>query len=394
MSLSVSRKLPALTLAILMLAASLSIVPPVVQARSLSSFGSNNNFYPDLVADVAEAVAPSVVNIDTEETRPITQRSLPFNEDVLRYFFGGDGNTAPFQQFGPQEQTISGNGSGMILNKDGFILTNNHVVANATRMTVTLKDGRQFPARLIGRDSYTDVAVIKIDAPSLIPVVLGNSDTLRPGEWAIAVGSPLGFDHTVTLGIISALSRRIPDLNANLSFIQTDAAINPGNSGGPLLNLKGEVVGINTAISGKGQNIGFATPINLVKTIADTLITGGTVVRPWIGVSMIPLNPELAKHIGVPPTTQGVVVAQVLANSPAAEAGLKQGDVIQRVDAHPIRQAEDVQEVVRQKPINSPFIFDVFRNGRVVPVTLNSAQLPPDVMQGQVPLRPRVSPRQ
>jgi S1-C subfamily serine protease len=289
-------------------------------------------------------------------------------------------------------QTISGNGSGMIINKDGYILTNNHVVATADKMTVTLNDGRQVPAKLVGRDAFSDVAVLKIDAPNLTPVTLGDSGKLRPGEWVIAVGSPLGFDHTVTLGIVSALSRKIPDLNSNLSFIQTDAAINPGNSGGPLVNLRGEVIGINTAISGRGQNIGFAIPVNDLKTIVDTLIAGKPVERPWLGLSMVGLNPELAKHVGLPPATQGVVIAQVLQNSPAYKAGLMQGDVIQKMDGKPITKAETVQELVRGKPLNSKFTLGILRNGHPIEIGLFSEPLPAEGAFSPLQTRVRVIP--
>jgi S1-C subfamily serine protease len=370
----------------------LSTLQPAM-ARSLSIMPQS--FSPGLIADVAEIVAPSVVNIDIEKTtRTVAPNlsGLPFSDDLLRRFFGFESGGGSFSPFGgAQSQTVTGNGSGMILSKDGYILTNNHVVSTADKVTVTLNDGRQFPARLVGRDALSDVAVLKIEAPNLTPVTLGSSEKLRPGEWVIAVGSPLGFDHTVTLGIISALSRRIPDLNSNLSFIQTDAAINPGNSGGPLVNLKGEVVGINTAISGRGQNIGFAIPVDTVKTIADTLIAGKQIVRPWVGISMVDLNPELAKHVGLPPATQGVVIAQVMQNSPAYKAGLMQGDVIQKIDGKLAIKAEVVQESIRQKPVNAQIKLDILRNGHSIPVALISEQLPA-TNEALTPIRPRVQP--
>lgn len=366
-------------------------------ARAIGSTPST--FYPDLIADVAQMVAPGVVNIDVEKTARSAAPNfsgLPFNDEILQRFFGFDPNGgSPFTPFGGQggtpQRVITGNGSGMVISKDGYVLTNNHVVSSADKITVTLNDGRQFTAKLVGRDSYSDVAVLKIDAPNLTPVTFGNSDTLRPGEWVVAVGSPLGFDHTVTQGIVSALSRKIPDLNSNLSFIQTDAAINPGNSGGPLVNLKGEVIGINTAISGRGQNIGFAIPINTVKEISNTLISGKPIVRPWIGISMVELNPDLAKHVGLPPATQGVVVAQVMQDSPAYKAGLMQGDVIQKVDGKAVAKAEAVQEAVRARPLQSTISLGILRNGHPVDVNLISQQLP-DSDEGITPLKPRVRP--
>ncbi|WP_373532287.1 trypsin-like peptidase domain-containing protein [Vampirovibrio sp.] len=381
-----------LTLAFSGALASTALQPAM--ARSLSIMPQT--FSPALIADVAEIVAPSVVNIDVEKTTRAASPNLsglPFSDDLLRRFFGFESGGGSFSPFGGggQLQTVTGNGSGMILSKDGYILTNNHVVSTADKVTVTLNDGRQFPAQLVGRDALSDVAVLKIEAPNLTPVTLGNSEKLRPGEWVIAVGSPLGFDHTVTLGIISALSRRIPDLNSNLSFIQTDAAINPGNSGGPLVNLKGEVIGINTAISGRGQNIGFAIPVDTVKTIADTLIAGKQIVRPWVGISMVDLNPELAKHVGLPPATQGVVIAQVMQNSPAYKAGLMQGDVIQKIDGKLAIKADVVQESIRQKPVNAKINLDILRNGHLIPVAVLSEQLPASD-EGVIPIRPRVQP--
>jgi serine protease Do len=358
-------------------------------ARTLASMPQS--FTPGLIADVAQMVAPSVVNIDIEKTAPRqTHPGMPFNDDILRHFFGFDPNGGGFTPYGPQ--VINGNGSGMIINKDGYILTNNHVVATADKMTVTLNDGRQVPAKLVGRDTFSDVAVLKIEAPNLSPVTLGDSNKLRPGEWVIAVGSPLGFDHTVTLGIVSALSRKIPDLNSNLSFIQTDAAINPGNSGGPLVNLKGEVIGINTAISGRGQNIGFAIPVNDLKSIVDTLIAGKSVERPWLGISMVGLNPELAKHVGLPPATQGVVVAQVLQNSPAYKAGLMQGDVIQKMDGKPVAKADTIQELVRSRPLNSKFNLSILRNGHPIEIGLVSEPLPAEGAIAPIRARMRVMP--
>ncbi len=341
-------------------------------------------FSPTLIADVAEQVAPSVVNIDVERTTKaqiLDYPAFPFNDEMLQRFFGfNQGTMPPFMQFRGggviPPRTISGNGSGMILNHEGYILTNNHVVSSADKIIVTLQDGRKFPARIIGRDGYSDLAVLKIDAPNLQPAVLGTGENLRPGEWVIAVGSPLGFDHTVTLGIISAISRRIPDLNSNVEFIQTDAAINPGNSGGPLVNLRGEVIGINTAISGKGQNIGFAIPVNVVKSVADALIQDGKIVRPWIGISMTELTPDISKSLGLPEATQGVVVAQVLPGSPAAKAGLKVGDVIQRIDGQVLKEAGHLQEMVRTKPIHSPMSLQILRNGQLVVANLQTEQLP------------------
>jgi serine protease Do len=313
-----------------------------------------------LIADVAEAIAPSVVNIDVQKGGGTAYQQgdvpgMPFDDDLLNRFFGfggGDGgNGSPFFRFqipgrgGLGAPTVTGNGSGVVIDNQGHILTNNHVVSGAKTITVTLKDGRKVEAKIVGRDRYSDLAVLKIDAPGLVPAKLGASDKLRPGEWVLAIGSPLGFDHSVTLGIISAISRRVPDLNANVDFIQTDAAINPGNSGGPLVNLRGEVVGINTAISGRGQNIGFAIPVNTVKQVSDSLIAHGQITRPWIGISMTEMTPELSKSLGLPESTKGIIVAQVVPNSPADKGGFQQGDIIQRIDGKVVTDAKQIQEL-------------------------------------------------
>ncbi|MBX2860379.1 MAG: trypsin-like peptidase domain-containing protein [Vampirovibrio sp.] len=348
-------------------------------------FGSN----PNLVADVAEQVAPSVVNIDVERSRTVQQ--VPFlgmQDEMMRRFFGlpdpeaGQGfSRAPRQR----KQVLRGNGSGVIIDKNGYILTNNHVVMSADKITVTLQDARKLDAKIVGRDQYSDIAVLKIEAPDLHPAVLGKSDNLRPGEWVIAVGSPLGFDHTVTLGIISAISRYVPDLNTNVNFIQTDAAINPGNSGGPLVNLKGEVVGINTAIAGHGQNIGFAIPVAVAKEVSDTLITDGSITRPWIGIAMTEMTPKLAKSLGLAENLKGVIVAQVIPNSPSSLAGFRQGDIVQRIEGKVISDAKEVQELVREKPLNSTLHFQILRDGRMMALAVKTDQLPDEAASTRLP---------
>lgn len=379
------------------LAAGTTVINPISlgYAAEARMSGYPSQFSPTLIADVAERIAPSVVNIDVSKTSPHSGAALPefmLGDEIFRRFFGIEPNNRSFQNFkSPQPQqpqephtahqhpVVRGNGSGMILGQDGTILTNGHVVAGAENITVTLNDGRAYPAKLIGEDKFSDIAVLKIDAPNLKPIQMGNSDTLRPGEWVIAVGSPLGFDHTVTQGIISALSRRIPDLNSNISFIQTDAAINPGNSGGPLVDLNGRVIGINTAISGHGQNIGFAIPVNTVKEIANTLIAGKSVVRPWIGISMITLNPELAKQAGLSADAKGVMIAEVMLQSPAYKAGLMQGDVIQKIEGVSVSEAETIQGMVRKKPVQSRLNLEILRNGHPITVGVLSEELPQDI---------------
>ncbi len=345
-------------------------------------FGSN----PNLVADVAESMAPSVVNIDVAKSQTIRRRQFNpfFGDDMFQQFFGFQMNGQQPQQFGnstqqqPMKRVIQGNGSGLIIDVDGHIMTNNHVIQGADEVQVTLNDGRTFPAKVIGSDRYTDIAVLKIDAPDLKAAALGDSEALRPGEWVLAVGSPLGFDHTVTLGIVSAISRRVPDINMNLDFIQTDAAINPGNSGGPLVNLDGQVIGINTAISGRGQNIGFAIPIAVAKSVTENLISNGSVDRPWIGIAMTELTPQLAKSLGLTEQTSGVVVAQVLPDSPSHKAGFVEGDVVQRVDGQVIEGAKDIQSMVQGKEVGDELNFQILRQGRIMALAVKTEQLPQD----------------
>lgn len=335
-------------------------------------FGNN----PNMIADVAETVAPSVVNIDVARTERVQQRYPGMGrleDEIFRRFFGLP--NAGGRQAQP-ERVVTGNGSGVIIDDQGHIVTNNHVVNNADEMVVTLNDGRKVNAKLVGVDKYTDLAVLKIDADNIKYSAFGDSEALRPGEFVLAIGSPLGFDHTVTLGIVSAISRRVPDINMNLEFIQTDAAINPGNSGGPLVNLNGEVIGINTAISGVAQNIGFAIPVNVVKDVAKTLIEDGSVVRPWIGIAMTPLNPDLARSLGLSERTEGIVVAQVVPDSPADEAGFLSGDIVQRMNGEKVTSAKSVQQLVQQMPVGSEVTFQVLRDSQMRVVKLKSRQLP------------------
>jgi len=327
---------------------------------------------PNLIADVAEDIAPSVVNIDIQKRGQVMMQN-PLGNDLFQRFFGFGG--IPGTQ---QQAIVRGNGSGVVISADGNILTNNHVIKGADDITVTLNDGRKFPAKVVGRDPFTDLAVLKMEgATGLKPARLGQSAKLRPGEWVIAVGSPLGFDHTVTFGIVSALSRQVPDINSNVEFVQTDAAINPGNSGGPLVNLQGEVIGINTAIAGSGQNIGFAIPVDTARKVSNDLLNNhGTVTRPWIGISMAELKPELAKSLGLSDAVKGVIVAQVIPNSPSFKAGFQQGDVIQRINGALVSSPRDIQDLVRNKPINSELNFQILRNGQMNALSVRTEVLP------------------
>ena len=332
------------------------------------------------VAKAVNLVGPAVVRIDTERT--VTRRNPdPMLEDpFFRRFFGEDG----FPQ-APREEHLRGQGSGFIIDRGGVILTNSHVVNGADKVTVTLKDGRIFEGKVRGADAVTDLAVVKIDGGSLPVAALGNSDQIQVGDWAIAVGNPLGLDNTVTLGIISTLKRSsaqvgIPD--KRLDFIQTDAAINPGNSGGPLVNDQGEVIGINTAIRADAMGIGFAIPINKAKAIKDQLAKGERIIHPYLGVQMTLLTPELARQNNsdpnsafVVPEVNGVIVVRVLPNTPAAKAGLRRGDVITQIDEQAITTAEQLQTIVENSRLGETLQVKVLRGDVTKQLPVQTAEL-------------------
>jgi Do/DeqQ family serine protease len=343
--------------------------PPAVTAVGNSSF----------VTAAVNRVGSAVVRLDTERT--ITRRVDPFFDDpVFRRFFGDN-----FQGQLPSEQ-LRGLGSGFIIDKSGLILTNAHVVDKADRVTVRLKDGRTFDGKVQGIDEVTDLAVVKINAGNNLPVApLGSSTNVQVGDWAIAVGNPLGFDNTVTLGIVSTLKRSSAQVGISdkrLDFIQTDAAINPGNSGGPLLNDRGEVIGINTAIRADAMGIGFAIPIDKAKAIADQLQRDGKVAHPYLGVQMVTLTPELAKQNNTDPNSaftipevNGVLVMRVIPNSPAAKAGIRRGDVIMQVDGQAITKAEQLQNVVENSRLGQVLQVKVQRGNQVQQLSVRTAEL-------------------
>ncbi|MTJ47201.1 HhoA/HhoB/HtrA family serine endopeptidase [Dolichospermum sp. UHCC 0259] len=336
--------------------------------------GSNS-----FVTAAVNRVGSAVVRIDTERT--ITRRNDPMFEDpFFRRFFGDS-----FPQQSPTEQ-LRGLGSGFILDKSGVILTNAHVVDKADKVTVRLKDGRTFEGKVKGIDEVTDLAVVKINAGKDLPVApLGSSNNVQVGDWAIAVGNPLGFDNTVTLGIVSTLKRSSAQVGISdkrLDFIQTDAAINPGNSGGPLLNGLGEVIGINTAIRADAMGIGFAIPIDKAKAIAVQLQRDGKVAHPYLGVQMVTLTPELAKQNNNDPNSmfaipevKGVLVMRVVPNSPAASAGIRRGDVILQIDNKAITSAEQLQDVVENSTLGQALQVKVQRGNQTQTLSVRTAEL-------------------
>lgn len=325
------------------------------------------------IADIAENVSKSVVSIKTvnEEIVEYDFEQFPFGNDFFERFFGIN---PPSRRVIPKKQQVTGNASGTIITEDGYILTNYHVVENAQKISVVTNNDTEYEAKVVGKDKFSDLAVIKVNAKGLIPAKLGDSNRVRPGDWVIAVGSPLGFSNTVTLGIISAKSREVPI--SNVDFIQTDAAINPGNSGGPLVNINGEVIGINTAIIGRASGIGFAIPANVAKNISSQLISGKTIPRPWLGVAMSRIDENLARSLGVPANTKGIVVTQVVPESPAEKAGIVQGDIVQRIDGQIVTEPKELQKIIRTKPVNSNINLQILRGSKMFGATLNIAQWP------------------
>jgi S1-C subfamily serine protease len=319
------------------------------------------------------------VRIDTERT--ITRNPDAFLSDPLFRRFFGDIPTQPY------EERLQGQGSGFIIDGNGTILTNAHVVEDADRVTVSLKDGRKFEGTVVGVDEVTDLAVVKIDVrdEGLPTAALGDSDSVQVGDWAIAVGNPLGLDNTVTLGIVSTLNRSsslvgIPD--KRVDFIQTDAAINPGNSGGPLLNEQGEVIGINTAIRANAMGIGFAIPINKVKEIVPILERGEQVSHPYLGVQIATLTPDVAKRNNEDPNAtvmlpevNGVLVVAVVPNSPAASAGIRRGDVITEINGQPVTSADRLQRLVDQTQVGQSLQVTLRRGDRTQRLSVRTADL-------------------
>jgi len=322
-------------------------------------------------ASIVKEVSPSVVNIST--TRKASREAVPFTNDPVLDFF------SPFRgQEMPRPRKERSLGSGVIVSEDGYIITNYHVIENAEEIRITLYDRTGLEGRVVGIDPKTDIAVIKIERDGLQAIRWGDSDALEVGEFILAIGNPFGLTNTVTMGIISAVGRANVGIADYEDFIQTDAAINPGNSGGPLVNVKGEVVGINTAIfsrSGGYQGIGFAVPSNMARNVFTQLVTKGKVVRGWIGVSIQDLNTELARNFGLR-NTNGALVSDVIRNSPAERGGIMRGDVIVAIDNRKIDSVAALRNVVAQSPIGSEVAVKVVRDRKIRDLTVTIAELP------------------
>ncbi|MDR1482139.1 MAG: Do family serine endopeptidase [Synergistaceae bacterium] len=341
-------------------------------AATESSRGTDRDVYSsNPVARIAKECSPAVVNIDTETL--VTRNLNPFaNDPFFREFFGQE-----FERFN-RTVPMRGKGSGFIVDNEGYIMTNNHVVEGADKITVTLLDGRHFEANLIGKDPTFDLAVIQIKAETeKLPVLpLGDSDAAEVGEWVVAIGNPLGFENTVTAGVISGKNRTLQAADVNFQgFMQTDAAINPGNSGGPLINLRGDVIAINTAIVPYAQGIGFAVPVNMAKQVMEDLIKFGEVNRGWLGVSLQTLTPGFAETYGIP-TDEGAIISGVLQGSPAEGAGLRRGDVITAIDGKAMKSGQDVVFSIRNRLMGDMVSIEVYRDGRRQNLNVELGEIP------------------
>jgi len=333
-------------------------------------------------AQVASQLSPSVVRISvTKGGEKSTMNRMhrggnPFEGTPFERFFGDndDNGGAP----APKQKGL---GSGVVIDKKGYILTNNHVVEDADDVKVTFVDGKTVPGKVVGTDPNTDIAVVKVDGVGVQPAKIGESDKLQVGEWVIAIGNPFGLDHTVTVGVLSAKNRSGFQGGGHYEdFLQTDASINPGNSGGPLVNLDGEVIGINTMIAGLGTGIGFAVPSSIFKNVADQLIHTGKVHRPFIGIRMQDVTPEMARGLGKNAPEKGALVASVDSGTPAEKAGAKPGDVITQINGKAIEGSKDVQRAIYAGHIGQKVDLTLWRDGQTVHITPTTAEMPGDKM--------------
>ena len=342
-------------------------------AKKAPETDSSVMMVPASFSELAKLAQPGVVNIRTVKT-------VEGGGPVFRHFFGNPfGRKNPFEDFGPfsderqREFKQRSLGSGFIINREGHIVTNNHVIEGADEITVRLSNDKEYDAEIVGRDPNTDLALIKIKgAADLVPLKMGDSDRLTVGSWVVAMGSPFGLEQTVTAGIVSAKGRVIGSGPYD-DFIQTDASINPGNSGGPLLNMNGEVVGINTAIVAQGQGIGFAIPVNLAQGIIRQLEESGSVTRGWLGVGIQDLTPELAEYYGIK-DKKGVLVAKVFEGDPADKAGIKANDIITAVDGKPVKTSRELTGKIADIPVGKKTRITILRDGKEKTVTVKIAK--------------------
>ena len=320
-------------------------------------------------ANAAQAVTPSVVNVFTQ--KKVREASNPFaNDPIFRHFFGDRADPRPRQ--------VSNLGSGVIVTTNGYILTNNHVVEAADEIQVALADGKIYPAKVVGADPETDLAVLKINATKLPAIVFGQSESLRVGDWVLAIGNPFGVGQTVTLGIVSALGRSHLGINTFENFIQTDAAINPGNSGGALVDAAGNLIGINSAIysrTGGSQGIGFAIPANLAKQVLEQIIKNGSVTRGWVGIEVQDLSPEIAESFNLK-STEGALIAGVLKGGPADAAGIKPGDILLAVEGKPVSDSSTLLNLIASLQPGTEAHLTLGRGTKRVEVSVKVARRP------------------
>jgi serine protease Do len=345
--------------------------PDVGNLTTLKEIGSG-------FSTIAADVSPSIVSVRVSKTVPghsMGGHPFEFFGGPFEDYFGGDGGGEEFIQ--------EGAGSGVIVSADGYILTNNHVVEGATEITIFTLDEQEYPATIVGTDPRTDLAVIKVDASGLPAAKLGDSDAIQVGEWVLAIGNPFQLSHTVTAGIVSAKGRANVGVADYEDFIQTDAAINPGNSGGALVNLNGEVIGINTAIATTTMSysgIGFAIPINMAESIMDELISEGRITRGWLGVYIQPINDDLQQQFNLP-SRDGALISEVMADSPAEDAGMKRGDVIVELDGEKIKDTNHLRITTAERKVGSKVKVKVIRNGKDKMLTVKIAEMPEDSAQ-------------
>jgi serine protease Do len=360
---------------VLLILAFVITMPPVNNVFAAENLIADR---PSFVA-LAKAINPSVLNISTENmvkggNLGFRQYSGPGSPDP-RDVFGADFFDRFFGEQPEREHKERSLGSGFIIRKDGYILTINHVVEGADKIKIRLSNEKEYNGKIIGKDEKTDVALIKVEANENLPFIsLGDSDSLEVGEWVMAIGNPFGLEHTVTVGVVSAKGRVI-GAGPYDNFIQTDASINPGNSGGPLVNTKGEVIGINTAIVAQANGIGFAIPSNMAKEILPQLREKGRVIRGWLGVVIQKVTPDLAQSFGLP-EGRGALVAQVQDGSPAAKAGIKKGDIIVKFNGKDIKDMDELPRIVAGTPIGKKANIVIFREGREITLTANLGEMP------------------
>jgi Do/DeqQ family serine protease len=333
---------------------------------SYSRLAANSAINDNSIADMVERVSPAIVNI---ETKTLTRDQSFINDPFFRQFFGD--NTLR-----PREYVQNSIGTGFVIDADGLIITNQHVVNNATEITVNFSEGKKYSAVVVGQDYELDLAVLKIEAEEALPVLtIGDSDKIRVGEWVVAIGNPYGLDHTVTAGVISAKGRPIKiDDRSYKNLIQTDAAINPGNSGGPLLTTKGEVIGINTAVNASARGIGFAISINTVTDVIDELIQKWKIQRPYLGVFLREVDNSLAQYLDIDPS--GLLVADVIRGGPAEKAGLIKYDVIIAIDGITLKDYDHLQEILKERQIGDTVQLSIVRDSAPMSINIVLAEKP------------------